>query len=98
MTIPDINPYVILVISPIASPELLSVLGGQLLINLKDAGERGLNGGTNYIPECLSDIGFASRKCSLLSFRSSYIPLLIEFRTGNSEPPLRDELDMETRA
>ena len=30
------------------SPTLLCILGGQLLINLKEAGERGANGGTNY--------------------------------------------------
>ncbi|KAL5514492.1 hypothetical protein ACEPAG_2581 [Sanghuangporus baumii] len=41
------------------SPTLLCILGGQLLINLKQAGERGANGGTNYTPKSVSNIEFA---------------------------------------
>ncbi|OCB83933.1 hypothetical protein A7U60_g9142 [Sanghuangporus baumii] len=46
------------ILNIIASPTILCILGGQLLINLKEAGERGANGGTNYTPRSFSGIEF----------------------------------------
>ncbi|EJD00526.1 uncharacterized protein FOMMEDRAFT_159258 [Fomitiporia mediterranea MF3/22] len=43
----------------VATPTLLCVLGSHLLINLKEAGERGVNEGTNYRSKTVSDIEFA---------------------------------------
>ncbi|KAL5524850.1 hypothetical protein ACEPAF_9996 [Sanghuangporus sanghuang] len=56
-------PNVILadILSSLGNPSFLSLLGSRMLINLKEAGERGQNEGTNYkIPSMtLSDIDFA---------------------------------------
>ncbi|KAH8106468.1 hypothetical protein DFH11DRAFT_1518171, partial [Phellopilus nigrolimitatus] len=41
------------------SPSLLCVLGSQLLIHLKEAGERGANGGTSYRMKTMSNIEFS---------------------------------------
>ncbi|KAL5476904.1 hypothetical protein ACEPAI_3090 [Sanghuangporus weigelae] len=57
-SIDEISPFVAYLLSAAGSPILLCVLGGQLLINLKEAGERGVNGGTNYTPTSVSDIDF----------------------------------------
>ena len=48
------------VLQAIGNPSFLSVLGSHLLINLKEAGELGLNEGTNYRPDSrsISDIDF----------------------------------------
>ena len=49
------------VLYAIGNPSLLSVLGSRLLINLKEAGELGLDGGTKYRPnlQTISDIEFS---------------------------------------
>ncbi|OCB85033.1 hypothetical protein A7U60_g7990 [Sanghuangporus baumii] len=54
----EISPFASDVVRAVGSPALLCILGGQLLINLKQAGERGANGGTNYTPRTVSDIDF----------------------------------------
>ncbi|KAL5514177.1 hypothetical protein ACEPAG_2265 [Sanghuangporus baumii] len=59
LSIRTVNIYVSSVLGAIGSPTLLCVLGGQLLINLKEAGERGANGGANYTPESMSGMEFA---------------------------------------
>ena len=41
------------------SPTLLCILGRHLLINLKEAGEKGFNEGTNYWPTHVSTMDFA---------------------------------------
>ena len=43
----------------VGNPTLLCILGGHLLINLKEAGEIGVNEGTNYRSNSVSDIDFA---------------------------------------
>ena len=53
------NQLVAAILSAAGSPTLLSILGGHLLINLKEAGEMGANGGTNYRLSRISDIDFA---------------------------------------
>ena len=57
-SIVEISPFAADVVNAAGSPTLLCILGGQLLINLKEAGERGLNGGTNYTSTSVSDIDF----------------------------------------
>ncbi|KAL5498496.1 hypothetical protein ACEPAH_1849 [Sanghuangporus vaninii] len=54
----EISPFAANVLFAAGSPILLCILGGQLLINLKEAGERGANGGTNYMPTGISNINF----------------------------------------
>ena len=48
------------ILESIGNPSFLSILGSRLLINLKEAGELGLNEGTNYRPgsKSVSDIAF----------------------------------------
>ncbi|KAH8109867.1 hypothetical protein DFH11DRAFT_891286 [Phellopilus nigrolimitatus] len=41
------------------SPSLLCVLGSHLLVHLKEAGERGANGGTSYRMKTMSNIEFS---------------------------------------
>ncbi|EJD00572.1 uncharacterized protein FOMMEDRAFT_159313 [Fomitiporia mediterranea MF3/22] len=53
------NPLVSNLLGAAGSPTLLCVLGSHLLINLKKAGERGVNEGTNYRSRSVSDIEFA---------------------------------------
>ncbi|OCB85046.1 hypothetical protein A7U60_g8003 [Sanghuangporus baumii] len=60
ISINEISPFAGDVLSAVGSPTLLCILGGQLLINLKEAGERGANGGTNYTPESVSEIDFGA--------------------------------------
>ena len=40
------------------NPSFLSILGSRMLFNLKDAGKRGVNEGTNYRSKTVSDIQF----------------------------------------
>ena len=49
------------VVRSIGNVSFLSVLGSRLLVNLREAGELGLNQGTNYRPSSrtVSDINFA---------------------------------------
>ena len=56
------------------SPTFLSILGSHLLINLKEAGEMGFNGGTNYKLSRMGDIDFGEGQFpSILSqFHKSY--------------------------
>ena len=42
------NNFAALVLNAIGNPILLSILGSRMLVNLKEAGEMGLNEGTNY--------------------------------------------------
>ncbi|OCB83930.1 hypothetical protein A7U60_g9139 [Sanghuangporus baumii] len=56
--IAKISPFASDVLNAAGSPTLLCILGGQLLTNLKEAGERGVNGGTNYTPRSVSAIVF----------------------------------------
>ncbi|OCB89281.1 hypothetical protein A7U60_g3580 [Sanghuangporus baumii] len=58
ITILNNNVFLSNLLSSAGSPTLLCVLGGQLLINLKEAGEKGANGGT-YNTRTVSDIEFA---------------------------------------
>ena len=59
------NPFVSTLLTSIGSSALLSVLGSHLLINLKEAGELGVNGGTNYRSRTVSDIDFTDSMSSL---------------------------------
>ncbi|KAH8109172.1 hypothetical protein DFH11DRAFT_1861689 [Phellopilus nigrolimitatus] len=43
----------------LGSPSLLCVFGSHLLVHLKEAGERGANGGTSYKLKTISSIGFS---------------------------------------
>ena len=47
------------ILGVVGSPTLLSILGGHLLINLKEAGEIGVNEGTNYRSTSVGNISFA---------------------------------------
>ena len=46
------------VLNTVGNPTLLCIVGGQLLINLKEAGERGAVGGTDFTLRTLSDVTF----------------------------------------
>ena len=46
------------VLKAAGDPALLCVLGSHLLIHLKEAAEKGLNGGTSYRMEAISAIDF----------------------------------------
>ncbi|KAH8104859.1 hypothetical protein DFH11DRAFT_1519343, partial [Phellopilus nigrolimitatus] len=46
-------------LSILGSPSLLCVLGSHLLVHLKEAGERGANGGTSYRMKTMSNIAFS---------------------------------------
>ncbi|KAL5477007.1 hypothetical protein ACEPAI_3194 [Sanghuangporus weigelae] len=58
VSLQDAGPVVANFLNGAGSPTLLCVLGGQLLINLKEEGEREANGGTDYTPRSVSDIEF----------------------------------------
>ncbi|OCB83941.1 hypothetical protein A7U60_g9150 [Sanghuangporus baumii] len=58
LSIETINPLASNLLNALGSPTLLCILGGQLLINLKEAGSRDVNGGTDYTPRSLSNIDF----------------------------------------
>ena len=62
------NSFVANILGAAGSPTLLCILGGHLLINLKEAGELGVNEGTNYRSNSVSDIDFAEGQ---ISFNSS---------------------------
>ncbi|KAH8106466.1 hypothetical protein DFH11DRAFT_1830608, partial [Phellopilus nigrolimitatus] len=47
------------ILSVLSSPSLLCVLGSHLLVHLKEAGERGANGGTSYRMKTVSNIAFS---------------------------------------
>ncbi|KAH8109226.1 hypothetical protein DFH11DRAFT_1814401 [Phellopilus nigrolimitatus] len=47
------------ILSILGSPSLLCVLGSHLLVHLKEAGERGANGGTSYKLKTMSNIEFS---------------------------------------
>lgn len=59
LTIPNI--ILADILSSLGNPSFLSLLGSRMLVNLKEAGERGQNEGTNYRPPTItmSDIDFA---------------------------------------
>ncbi|KAH8109705.1 hypothetical protein DFH11DRAFT_1861075 [Phellopilus nigrolimitatus] len=46
-------------LNALGSPSLLCVLGSHLLVHLKEAGERGANGGTSYRMPTMSNIEFS---------------------------------------
>ncbi|EJD00607.1 uncharacterized protein FOMMEDRAFT_159364 [Fomitiporia mediterranea MF3/22] len=54
----DIVPLASALINAASSPTLLCVLGSHLLINLKEAGERGVNEGTDYRSRTVSNFEF----------------------------------------
>ncbi|KAL5476778.1 hypothetical protein ACEPAI_2964 [Sanghuangporus weigelae] len=56
----NVNGPAAFILATVSSPTTLCILGGQLLINLKEAGEKGENGGLNYTPQSVSDIQFVS--------------------------------------
>ncbi|OCB83942.1 hypothetical protein A7U60_g9151 [Sanghuangporus baumii] len=58
LSVPDIDVNISYFLGMIANPTMLCLLGGQLLINMKEAGERGANAGTSYIPS-VGNIEFA---------------------------------------
>ncbi|EJD00596.1 uncharacterized protein FOMMEDRAFT_159344 [Fomitiporia mediterranea MF3/22] len=53
------SPFVANLLTAAGNPTLLCVLGSHLLINLKEAGEMGVNEGTNYRSRTVSNISFA---------------------------------------
>ncbi|KAH8109722.1 hypothetical protein DFH11DRAFT_1709505 [Phellopilus nigrolimitatus] len=53
------NPLLANFLNVLGSPSLLCVLGSHLLVHLKEAGERGVNGGTSYRMQTMSDIEFS---------------------------------------
>ncbi|KAH8109872.1 hypothetical protein DFH11DRAFT_1547956 [Phellopilus nigrolimitatus] len=46
-------------LSILGSPSFLCVLGSYMLVNLKETGERGVNGGTSYAMRTMSNIEFS---------------------------------------
>ncbi|KAH8112217.1 hypothetical protein DFH11DRAFT_1511949, partial [Phellopilus nigrolimitatus] len=46
-------------LNALGSPSFLCILGSHLLVHLKEAGERGANGGTSYRMRTMSDIEFS---------------------------------------
>ncbi|KAH8109171.1 hypothetical protein DFH11DRAFT_1548470 [Phellopilus nigrolimitatus] len=53
------NPLLSNLLGILGSPSLMCVLGSHLLVHLKEAGERGANGGTSYKLKTISSIGFS---------------------------------------
>ncbi|KAH8101662.1 hypothetical protein DFH11DRAFT_1523482 [Phellopilus nigrolimitatus] len=53
------NAFIADLIAGLGSPSLLCVLGSHLLVHLKEAGERGANGGTSYRMRTMSNIKFS---------------------------------------
>lgn len=47
------------ILEALGDPTLLCVLGSRMLINLKEAGERGVNEGTSYKMTSVSGIEFS---------------------------------------
>ncbi|KAH8108256.1 hypothetical protein DFH11DRAFT_1549247 [Phellopilus nigrolimitatus] len=54
-----LNPLLANLLNLLGSPSLLCVLGSHLLVHLKEAGERGANGGTSYRMPTMSNIEFS---------------------------------------
>ena len=52
------NPYLPSVLNALGSPTLLCILGSRLFFNLKEAGEHGVNEGTNWGSHTVSSIHF----------------------------------------
>ena len=52
------------VLEVIGNPASLSIIGAQLLFNMKEAGEKGLNAGTSCNSKTVSDIDFAASRAS----------------------------------
>ena len=55
----EVNPAIEVVLITFTRPAFLCLFGWQLLINLKEAGERGENGGLSHPSPSISDIQFA---------------------------------------
>ncbi|EJD00579.1 uncharacterized protein FOMMEDRAFT_159325 [Fomitiporia mediterranea MF3/22] len=53
------SPFVASLLGRAGDPTVLCILGSRLLINLKEAGERGMNRGTSHGSRVLSDVEFA---------------------------------------
>ncbi|KAH8112184.1 hypothetical protein DFH11DRAFT_1858210 [Phellopilus nigrolimitatus] len=53
------NALLAVLLNVLGSQSLLCVLGSHLLVHLKEAGERGANGGTSYRMKTMSDIQFS---------------------------------------
>ncbi|KAH8106463.1 hypothetical protein DFH11DRAFT_1468308, partial [Phellopilus nigrolimitatus] len=53
------NALLAALLAALGSPSLLCVLGSHLLVHLKEAAERGANGGTSYRMKTMSSIGFS---------------------------------------
>lgn len=79
----DPNPFAADVLAAASSPTLLCILGGQLLINLKEAGERGANGGTNYTPRSVSNIDFGQVLSCFPPIKSTF-SLSLLFQNGGA--------------
>ena len=73
------NPLVRSILNAAGSPTLLCIFGGHLLINLKEAGEMGVNEGTNYRSNSISDIDFAEGQ---FSFNSSAFRQVLRMIAG----------------
>ena len=58
LSVPNIDMNVSYFLGIVANPTMLCLLGGQILINMKEAAERGANAGTSYIPS-VGSIEFA---------------------------------------
>ncbi|EJD04960.1 uncharacterized protein FOMMEDRAFT_154110 [Fomitiporia mediterranea MF3/22] len=79
----DVSPFVSYLLNAAGSPALLCVLGSHLLINLKEAGEMGVNEGTNYRSRVVSNIEFT--KCRGLEIQG-------QERHGEPSPDTQTEL------
>lgn len=58
----------------VGSTSLLCILGSHLLINLKDAAERGLNEGTKYRPDTVSGLNFGTMRAKGVSGEGRVYP------------------------
>lgn len=53
------NDFLAILLELLGSPSFLCILGSNMLFNLKEAGERGLNEGTSYRVKSVSAMEFA---------------------------------------
>ena len=55
--------YVLVILQAFGNPSFLCILGSRLLVNLKEAAELGVNGGTNYrmSSASISELSFVLR-------------------------------------
>lgn len=69
------NYYVVVLLQAIGNPSFLCVLGSRLLVNLREAGELGLNEGTNYrlSTRSVSGMEFADRNVEGQIFLTFYL-------------------------